>query len=54
MMKFSLTANADEQEGFKFNFSADSIEETKVCKEIAEKLIEKISVIKIEIGGRHE
>ncbi len=51
MMKFSLTANAAEQEGFKLNFSADSLEEMKVCKELAEKIIEKITIIKVDIGG---
>lgn len=53
-MKFNLTANESTNEGFKFSFISETPEELAVCKELSEKLIEKISVIEIKVGGGYE
>ena len=50
-MKFSLTVNSQQQDGFKHSFSCDNAEELQVAKELSEKLIEKISKIEVSINN---
>ena len=53
-MKFSLTANSAQNEGFKFNFQAESIEEMEICKSLSEQIIAKIEKIVIEIDNKQD
>ena len=53
-MKFELTANGSVDEGFKLKVQADSNEELKVCSDLTEKLIEKITTIEIKINQSNE
>jgi hypothetical protein len=53
-MKLLLIANDKQREGFKLSFDANTKEETETCKELAEKLIEKISIIEIKINNQQE
>ena len=48
-MKFSLKANAQENDGFSVSFSADGKEERETIEKIMENLIAKISVIEIKV-----
>jgi len=52
-MKFTLIANANQYDGFKLSFQAENESEVKICQELAEKLIEKIEKISIEIGKEY-
>lgn len=49
-MKFELIANDMQAEGFKLKMHAETPEQMAVCKELANKLIDKISVIEIKYG----
>jgi hypothetical protein len=48
MLKFSLTANDFQREGFKLSVSTDGEKEMEIAKELTNKLISKISVIEIK------
>lgn len=48
-MKFLLTANDQSKDGFKLSFDATNENEVTVCKELAEKLIEKITKIEVSV-----
>lgn len=48
-MKFSVACNSSESDGFKCSFSAESEKELIICKELTEKLINKIDKITIKI-----
>lgn len=48
-MKFLLTINEQSRDGFKLSFDASTKDETEICKELAEKLIEKIEKISVEV-----
>ena len=50
-MKFNLTVNEAHQDGFKLTTDASSEAECKLVKDLTEKLIEKISVIEVKVGG---
>jgi hypothetical protein len=48
-MKFNLTVNSNHQDGFKLSVQADSEKEMETCKELTEKLIEKITKIEVKV-----
>ena len=53
-MKFSLTVNDKQSEGFKLSVQADTEHELGIAKDLTEKLIEKISVIEVKIQENEE
>jgi len=48
-MKFTLIANEQSKDGFKMSFEAAGEKDTQTCKELAEKVIEKITKIEVSI-----
>lgn len=48
MLKFSLTANDMQREGFKVTVQADTQAESAIAQELMDKLIAKISIIEIK------
>lgn len=48
MIKFNLTANDMQREGFKVSVQAEKDEEIKLVSDLMDKLISKISVIEIK------
>ena len=49
-MKFNLTVNSQQQDGFKLTTDASTEKECQIVKEMTEKLIEKISVIEVKVS----
>lgn len=49
-MKFSLTVNSQQNDGFKLSVVTDSKEEMEVARELTEKLIEKITKIEVKVS----
>ena len=49
-MKFNLTVNSMQADGFKLLCQAENDHELKIAQELTEKLIEKISVIEVKVG----
>jgi len=47
-MKFELTANSMQEDGFKLKVQADDPAQLEVVKDLTNKLIDKISVIEIK------
>ena len=48
-MKFNLIVNEKHNDGFKLTFQEDNEKEMVTCKELAEKLIEKIKSIEVKV-----
>ncbi len=48
-MKFNLTVNEQQKDGFKLIFDASNKEELAICQTLAEKLIEKITKIEVAV-----
>lgn len=48
-MKFNLTVNSAQADGFKLSVTSDNENELAVAKELTEKLIEKISKIEVSV-----
>ena len=51
MIKFTLVANQQSEEGFKVSFQADGQEERETIEKIMGELIAKIKTIEVKIGG---
>lgn len=49
-MKFSLTVNSQQTDGFKLSVQTDSDRELEIAKELTEKLIEKITKIEVKVS----
>ena len=50
MLKFSLTVNSQESEGFKLNVSAETKEEITIAEELTKLLVNKIEKIIVNVG----
>jgi len=50
-LKFNLTVNEKDVDGFKLSVHADSEKELSVAKELTEKLIEKITKIEVNVNN---
>ena len=53
-IKFNLTVNDRQQDGFKLSVQAEGEYEINMAKALTEKLIEKITKIEVAIGGDDE
>jgi hypothetical protein len=51
MLKFSLTVNNQEQDGFKLAVQAESKEEMDIAKLLTEQLIAKITKIEVKVNN---
>ena len=51
MLKFNLTVNEQHVDGFKLITQADTQEEINTLKELADKLINKISKIEVSVSN---
>ena len=48
-MKFSLTVNSEQHDGFKLKVSTESDKELEIAKELTEALINKITKIEVSV-----
>jgi len=48
-MKFMLTINSQQADGFKLSVQADNEKELEIAKELTEKLVEKVTKIEVKV-----
>lgn len=53
-MKFNLTVNNQQYDGFKLSVQADNEAEIKIAQELTNKLIEKITKIEVSVKSYEE